>query len=86
MLDGNSDRWFPREIRRAVGFQLERDPKEEAEGVKEKQEIIDEPPEEYEDDGEGDYGPPGMGIGIPPGMMPPGMMGGEDGPPGCIVQ
>jgi hypothetical protein len=55
MLEGLSDRWFARGIRRACGFQLRDDPEAEAHGRQEKDEMWrgedeDEDDEDYDSD------------------------------------
>ena len=52
MLEGLSDRWFARGIRRACGFQLKEDPESEARGRQEKAEMWrgDDEDEDDEDD------------------------------------
>jgi len=52
MLEGLSDRWFARGIRRACGFQLKGDPEAEAHGQQEKAEMwrSDDEDDEDEDD------------------------------------
>jgi len=54
MLEGLSDRWFARGLRRACGFQLKGDPEAEARGRQEKEEMWQDD-DENEDEDDEDY-------------------------------
>lgn len=57
MLEGLSDRWFARGVRRACGFQLKDDPEAEARGRQEKAEMWrgDDDDEDEADEDDEDY-------------------------------